>query len=154
MTNAVIAGPPSSPITKSISLDLERRGFIVYVVVNSVEEEQTVQSEARVDIRPLNLDIVDVGTLLARLTTMLIYGVDAERAGSNRAIQQPAIEPTSRLLRSLSAQPSFQRSYPRSRPHIPLGSDRDSLPGALVRCAQCEGAEHDCNYTSVLAYHL
>lgn len=55
----VIAGPPSSPITKSISLDLERRGFIVYVVVNSVEEEQIVQGEARVDIRPLHLDIVD-----------------------------------------------------------------------------------------------
>jgi len=55
----VIAGPPGSPITKSISLDLERRGFIVYVVVNSAEEEQTVQSEARVDIRPLNLDIVN-----------------------------------------------------------------------------------------------
>ena len=61
----VIAGPPSSPITKSISLDLERRGFIVYVVVNSVEEEQIVQGEARVDIRPLHLDIVDVSMLFS-----------------------------------------------------------------------------------------
>jgi Fungal family of unknown function (DUF1776) len=61
----VIAGPPSSPITKSISLDLERRGFIVYVVVNSVEEEQIVQGEARVDIRPLHLDIVDVSILFS-----------------------------------------------------------------------------------------
>lgn len=56
----VIAGPPSSPITKSLSLDLERRGFIVYVVVNSPEEEQIVQNESRVDVRPLLLDIVDV----------------------------------------------------------------------------------------------
>lgn len=56
----VIAGPPSSPITKSLSLDLERRGFIVYVVVNSPEEEEIVQKESRVDIRPLLLDIVDV----------------------------------------------------------------------------------------------
>ncbi|KAK7729517.1 hypothetical protein SLS57_002004 [Botryosphaeria dothidea] len=55
----VIAGPPSSPITKSLSLDLERRGFIVYVVVNSPEEEEIVQKESRVDIRPLLLDIVD-----------------------------------------------------------------------------------------------
>ncbi|KAF2146688.1 uncharacterized protein K452DRAFT_282870 [Aplosporella prunicola CBS 121167] len=55
----VIAGPPSSPITKSLSLDLERRGFIVYVVVNTPEEEQIVQSESRVDIRPLLLDIAD-----------------------------------------------------------------------------------------------
>ena len=61
----VIAGPPSSPVTKSISLDLERRGFIVYVVVNSVEEEQIVQGEARVDIRPLHLDIVDVSMLFS-----------------------------------------------------------------------------------------
>jgi hypothetical protein len=64
LTSAVIAGSPTSPITKSISLDLERRGFIVYVVVNSVEEEHTVQSEARVDIRPLNLNIADVSMLL------------------------------------------------------------------------------------------
>lgn len=61
----VIAGPPSSPITKSISLDLERRGFIVYVVVNGAEEEQIVQGEARVDIRPLHLDIVDVSILFS-----------------------------------------------------------------------------------------
>ncbi|KAF2754339.1 DUF1776-domain-containing protein [Pseudovirgaria hyperparasitica] len=54
-----IAGPAGSPVTKSISLDLERRGFIVYIVVNSTEEEQIVQSEGRVDIKPLNLDIVD-----------------------------------------------------------------------------------------------
>lgn len=56
----VIAGPPNSPITKSLALDLERRGFIVYVVVNSPEEEQIVRDESRVDIRPLLLDIVDV----------------------------------------------------------------------------------------------
>ena len=43
-----------------MSLDLERRGFIVYVVVNTLDEEQTVQRESRADIRPLNLDIVDV----------------------------------------------------------------------------------------------
>ncbi|KAI9698193.1 MAG: hypothetical protein M1836_004195 [Candelina mexicana] len=55
----VIAGSPKEPITKSLSLDLERRGFIIYVVVRTVEEEQVVYSESRVDIRPLNLDVVD-----------------------------------------------------------------------------------------------
>lgn len=55
----VIAGPVSSPITKSLSLDLERRGYIVYIVVNSTDEEQQVQNEGRVDIRPLHLDIGD-----------------------------------------------------------------------------------------------
>jgi uncharacterized protein (UPF0333 family) len=56
----VIAGSPSEPITRSISLDLERRGFIVYVVCNTVEEEVLVQNESRADIRPLMIDIVDV----------------------------------------------------------------------------------------------
>lgn len=56
----VIAGSPSEPITRSISLDLERRGFIVYVVCNTIEEEVLVQNEARQDIKPLMIDIVDV----------------------------------------------------------------------------------------------
>ncbi|KZF25997.1 DUF1776-domain-containing protein [Xylona heveae TC161] len=55
----VIAGSPSDPITKSLALDLERRGFIVYIVVNTIEEEQLVRNESRVDIRPLNMNIVD-----------------------------------------------------------------------------------------------
>ncbi|KAF2186793.1 DUF1776-domain-containing protein [Zopfia rhizophila CBS 207.26] len=57
--NTVIAGPPGSPVTKSISLDLERRGYIVYIVCADVEEEQQVQNESRADVRPLHLDIVD-----------------------------------------------------------------------------------------------
>lgn len=57
---SVIAGPPNSPITKSLSLDLERRGFIVYIVCSDLEEEQQVQSESRADVRPLHLDVADV----------------------------------------------------------------------------------------------
>lgn len=63
VTLAVIAGPPNSPITKSLCLDLERRGFIVYVVVSTAEEEQTVHDESRIDIRPLHLDIADVSSV-------------------------------------------------------------------------------------------
>lgn len=55
----VIAGPPSSPITKSLSLDLERRGFIVYILCANMDEEQQVQGERRADVRPLHLDVVD-----------------------------------------------------------------------------------------------
>ncbi|ORY08856.1 hypothetical protein BCR34DRAFT_569334 [Clohesyomyces aquaticus] len=55
----VLAGPPNSPITKSLSLDLERRGFIVYIVCADVEEEQQVQGESRADVRPLHLDVAD-----------------------------------------------------------------------------------------------
>jgi hypothetical protein len=41
-------------------LDLERRGFIVYIVCNTIEEEVLVQNESRPDIKPLMIDIVDV----------------------------------------------------------------------------------------------
>lgn len=60
----VIAGSPSEPITRSISLDLERRGFIVYVVCNTIEEEVLVQNESRQDIKPLMIDIVDVSFII------------------------------------------------------------------------------------------
>ncbi|RKF64741.1 putative duf1776-domain-containing protein [Erysiphe neolycopersici] len=53
----VIAGQPGEPYTRSISLDLERRGFIVYIVCSTNEEERIVQNEARPDIKPLALDI-------------------------------------------------------------------------------------------------
>ncbi|KAL9099587.1 MAG: hypothetical protein Q9163_004931 [Psora crenata] len=53
----VLAGSPHSPLTRSLSLDLERRGFIVYIPVSSLSEEQVIQGESRADIRPLSLDI-------------------------------------------------------------------------------------------------
>lgn len=56
----VLAGSPHSVLTRSLSLDLERRGFIVYIPVNDLSEEQLVKSESRADIRPLNLDITSV----------------------------------------------------------------------------------------------
>ncbi|QSZ29380.1 hypothetical protein DSL72_003894 [Monilinia vaccinii-corymbosi] len=63
----VIAGPPSEPITRSISLDLERKGFIVYVVCNTIEEEVLVQNEARKDIKPLMIDIADPSSTSAAI---------------------------------------------------------------------------------------
>lgn len=70
----VLAGPPSSPIVRSLSLDLERRGFIVYIVCSTMDEEQQVLSEGKADVRPLHLDMVDtMGTQEAidRFRTML-----------------------------------------------------------------------------------
>ncbi|KAL5121342.1 hypothetical protein ACEQ8H_000810 [Pleosporales sp. CAS-2024a] len=55
----VLGGPPNAPITKSLSLDLERRGFIVYQICSTMDEEQQVLGEARADLRPLHLDVVD-----------------------------------------------------------------------------------------------
>ncbi|KAL2257421.1 hypothetical protein VTK26DRAFT_201 [Humicola hyalothermophila] len=55
----VIAGSPALPVTRSLSLDLERKGFIVFIVSNSHEEEMMVQNLARPDIRSLSIDITD-----------------------------------------------------------------------------------------------
>lgn len=56
----VIAGSPALPLTKSLALDLERKGFIVYIVCNAMEDEVLVQALSRPDIRPLSIDITDV----------------------------------------------------------------------------------------------
>ncbi|PYH99987.1 DUF1776-domain-containing protein [Aspergillus ellipticus CBS 707.79] len=53
----VVAGSPHEPMTRAVAADLERRGYIVYVTVTSAEEEHIVQSENRVDIKALSLDL-------------------------------------------------------------------------------------------------
>ncbi|PQE23069.1 Duf1776 domain containing protein [Rutstroemia sp. NJR-2017a WRK4] len=69
----VVAGSPSEPITRSISLDLERRGFIVYIVCNTIEEEVMVQNESRPDIKPLMIDIVDPSSASAAIERFTIH---------------------------------------------------------------------------------
>lgn len=56
----VIAGSPTLPLTRSLSLDMERRGFIVFIVCNAAEDEGMVQAMKRPDIRPLSIDTTDV----------------------------------------------------------------------------------------------
>ncbi|KAH0544463.1 hypothetical protein FGG08_001360 [Glutinoglossum americanum] len=68
----VISGSPNDPITRTLSLDLERRGFIVYVVVGTVEEEQIVHNESRVDIRPLNVDVTDPTSAIEHFSRILL----------------------------------------------------------------------------------
>ncbi|KAF4975231.1 hypothetical protein FZEAL_7938 [Fusarium zealandicum] len=55
----VIAGSPTLPLTKSLSLDMERRGFIVFIVCNAAEDEAMIQTLGRPDIRPLSIDTTD-----------------------------------------------------------------------------------------------
>ena len=59
----VVAGSPTLPLTKSLSLDMERRGFVVYVVCNAAEDESMVYAYARPDIRPLSIDTTNVWSL-------------------------------------------------------------------------------------------
>ena len=56
----IVSSSPHSQMAKSLSLDLERRGFIVYIPASSLAEEQMIQGMSRADIRALNLDITSV----------------------------------------------------------------------------------------------
>ncbi|KAI5304551.1 hypothetical protein KEM56_006359 [Ascosphaera pollenicola] len=53
----VVAGSPHDAMTRSIALDLERRGFIVFVTTASVSEERIVKNENREDLLPLTIDL-------------------------------------------------------------------------------------------------
>lgn len=67
MEVVVIAGSISEPIVRSLALDLERRGFVVFVVCDDVQEELLVQNEARSDIRPLMIDVSEVSIRLSKM---------------------------------------------------------------------------------------
>jgi NAD(P)-dependent dehydrogenase (short-subunit alcohol dehydrogenase family) len=55
----VVAGATSSPLASAVALDLERRGFVVYVATSSVEEEMYIRSLSRADLLPLPLALAD-----------------------------------------------------------------------------------------------
>jgi len=55
----VIVGAVANPLTSALYLDLERRGFVVYVVANTAEDEQYIRSQSRIDLLPLHLELVD-----------------------------------------------------------------------------------------------
>ncbi|KAM7200451.1 Fungal family of unknown function (DUF1776) domain containing protein [Rhypophila sp. PSN 637] len=52
----VVAGAPALHLTRSLALDLERKGFIVFVVSNSPEDDVFINNLSRPDIRPLAID--------------------------------------------------------------------------------------------------
>ena len=60
----VLAGSPYSPITKSLALDLERKGFLVYIPVGTFEEEAAVSGLRAPDVHSLNFDITSVSAPL------------------------------------------------------------------------------------------
>ncbi|KAH6651028.1 hypothetical protein F5144DRAFT_71618 [Chaetomium tenue] len=73
MDVVVIAGSPALPLTRSLSLDLERKGFVVFVVANSHEDEIMIQHLARPDIRPLSIDITDPPSTGTSIDTFARY---------------------------------------------------------------------------------
>ena len=112
----VIAGSPTLPLTKSLSLDMERRGFIVYVVCNAAEDEAMVHALSRPDIKPLAIDTTDVSCPPSGPKETLTFpqppqaGAAMERfAGYLQSPQAPAphIRPNHLTLKSVILIPSL-----------------------------------------------
>ncbi|KAH8655174.1 hypothetical protein BX600DRAFT_469232 [Xylariales sp. PMI_506] len=80
----VVAGSPTLPLTKSLALDMERRGFIVYVVCSSMEDEVMVQNLSRPDIKPLSIDITDPPSAGSSIERFALY-LQAPHAAVPRA---------------------------------------------------------------------
>jgi hypothetical protein len=55
-----VKGDIREAIVKSVVSDLERRGFIVYVIVKTADEVDEVKGLGRADILPLRMDVSDV----------------------------------------------------------------------------------------------
>jgi len=61
----VITGVTSDPLTRSLALDLERRGFVVFCAVPSACEG-LIEKEGRPDLRALPWDMAEVRSYLSR----------------------------------------------------------------------------------------
>ncbi|KAM3420111.1 hypothetical protein BST61_g3413 [Cercospora zeina] len=55
----VVAGAVANPLTTALYLDLERRGFVVYVVTNTPEDEHYIRAQSRSDLHILSIRPVE-----------------------------------------------------------------------------------------------
>ena len=59
MVTRVITGVTTDPLTRSVALDLERRGFVVFCAVPPASDS-LIEQEGKHDLRALPLDIAEV----------------------------------------------------------------------------------------------
>lgn len=82
-------------LTRSLALDLERRGYVVYVTVSSTDEDSLIQQEAKADLRPLWIDLtstvpnpaVDVHPNLEPIRDLLTKSSRPSSPSSSRSFQ-------------------------------------------------------------------
>lgn len=82
-------------LTRSLALDLERRGYVVYVTVSSTDEDSLIQQEAKADLRPLWIDLtstvpnpaVDVHPNLEPIRELLTKSSRPSSPSSSRSFQ-------------------------------------------------------------------
>jgi NAD(P)-dependent dehydrogenase (short-subunit alcohol dehydrogenase family) len=86
----VLAGSPHDSVVRSLAIDLERRGFIVFVVVNSMDDEQVVLGIGGRDIRPLHIDLLDARgaeASIARFENYITFPVTAFHGANPHHLQ-------------------------------------------------------------------
>ncbi|KAF4470769.1 DUF1776-domain-containing [Fusarium albosuccineum] len=96
----VIAGSPTLPLTRSLSLDMERRGFLVFIVCNAAEDESMVLAMKRPDIRPLSIDTTDPPNAGAAIERFALYLQSPQAPG-------PGMKPNQLTLKSVILIPSL-----------------------------------------------
>jgi hypothetical protein len=79
----VVAGNPTTPMIRSIVNDLDKRGFVVYVIVTSLEEKLAVEREGKPDVMPLSLELSDVRKPVLSLPLLTITVGTSTLHGSN-----------------------------------------------------------------------
>ncbi|KAJ4169300.1 hypothetical protein NW754_016334 [Fusarium falciforme] len=96
----VVAGSPSLPLTRSLALDMERRGFMVYIVCNAAEDEGMVLAMKRPDIRPLSIDTTDPPNAGAAIEHFALFLQSPQAPG-------PGMKPNQLTLKSVILIPSL-----------------------------------------------
>lgn len=123
----VLAGPSGSLVTKSLMLDLERRGFVVYCVVQSREEEKQLQAllAANAEIRPLYL-AHDVS--IDRHSTIHIMKLIDQTANgsspSDNSFPKPYTYASACISRCISSRAGIRRAYISSRSQLSVRTYR------------------------------
>ncbi|KAF5021395.1 hypothetical protein F66182_6584 [Fusarium sp. NRRL 66182] len=96
----VIAGSPTLPLTKSLALDMERRGYIVFIVCNAAEDESMVHAMKRPDIRALSIDTTDPPKAGSAIERFAHYLQSPQAPG-------PGMKPNQLTLKSVFLIPSL-----------------------------------------------
>lgn len=97
----VVAGEVGSLLLRSLVADLEKRGFIVYVIVKSIEEEDAIREEAegKADVRPFLVDANEV-RLEDMLTIDYYANGDDSRCRPNKPFHDSKTSSSRLIMRS------------------------------------------------------
>lgn len=150
----VIAGSPNLPLTRSLSLDMERRGFIVYIICNTIDDEVMVQNLSRPDIRPLGIDITDVSFCPSQKATVdfvLISHAASRCRRLDRTLRTVFAVTACGRARSQDKLPHLEISHPYSISQLPDVAHSDHPTLKLRRPVQYPFTSPDSHHPGLLA---